>query len=323
MDRLKALSVFKAVVDNGSFVGAASALEISCPAVTRMVQELETLLGVRLLHRTTRRLCLTPVGEDVLERVCELLRSYDELASIGHLNASLPSGVIRLAAPAAFGRHYLGAALASYRALYPRVQVELQLCEGPIGLVSEQVDLALCVREELRASQIVRPLASVDMGVYAAPTYLARKGDPIDPAELPNHDCLTSGTTRAGATWSFARHIGVQPSPVTVRSALHANHLDVLCDAAVHGAGIVMLPAFMAQAAVAQGHLRRIFADWCVPPLDLQLAYNSRRNQLMSVRKLIDHLVDTLGGECAIRSVRPGPPLSAGPANMCFELAAA
>ena len=98
MDRLKALSIFKAVVDNGSFVGAANSLEISCPVVTRTVQDLEGLLGVRLLHRTTRRIGLTAVGQDVLDRVAELLQSYDELESIGRLSDSETSGVVRLSA---------------------------------------------------------------------------------------------------------------------------------------------------------------------------------------------------------------------------------
>ena len=108
MDRLKALSVFKAVADRGSFGAAASALDISVGAVSRTVQDLEGLLGARLLHRTTRRVALTAVGEDVLSRVGGLLQSYDELAAIGQLSTNEPAGMIRMAAPALFARSYLG-----------------------------------------------------------------------------------------------------------------------------------------------------------------------------------------------------------------------
>src|SRR5262249_37619304 len=123
---------------------------MSCGAASRTVQELETLLGVRLLHRTTRRLALTSVGEDVLRRVAGLLKSYEEPASSGRLKASEPAGVIRMAAPALFARHYLGPALAAFRARYPQVQVDLQLCEGPVNAVLEEVDVALCLPQDLR-----------------------------------------------------------------------------------------------------------------------------------------------------------------------------
>ena len=302
MDRLRALSVFKAVADNGSFVAAASALDLSCPAVSRMVQDLETLLGVRLIHRTTRRLALTPVGEDVLQRACGLLQSYDELASIGRMSASVPSGVIRMVAPASFGRHYLGSALAAFRTLYPQVHVELQLCEGPINVISDEVDLALCLAEDLRPTQIARRLASAEVGVYAAPAYLARSGQPTRPSQLAEHDCLTSAGARMSSAWSFEHADSGDACTVSVKRALHANHFDVLADAAIHGAGIVMLPALIAQAAVNLGQLRRVMTDWRVAPLALHLTYNSRRNQPMSVRKLIEYLMETLG---EARDARP------------------
>jgi DNA-binding transcriptional LysR family regulator len=302
MDRMKALSVFKAVADNGSFVAAASALDISCPVASRVVQDLETLLGVRLLHRTTRRLALTAVGEDVLRRAASLLQSYDELASIGRLSASEPAGVIRMAAPASFARHYLGTALATFRAHYPLVQVDLQLCEGTVNAILDEVDLALCQSEELRATQVARPLARMEVGIYAAPSYLAHKGEPTHPSQLVLHDCLTSRATGTGTTWSFRQLDGGDPCTVSVKGALHANQIEVLADAAAHGAGIVMLPGFVAQAAEAQGQLRRVLQGWRVAPLSLQLTYSSRRNQPMSVRKLIEHLVETLGTAYEVRS---------------------
>lgn len=305
MDRLKALSVFKAVADNGSFVAAASALDITSPVASRAVQDLETLLGVRLLHRTTRRLSLTAVGEDVLRRAGGLLQSYDELAAVGRLSASEPAGVIRMAAPASFARHYLGPALAAFRARYPQVQVDLQLCEGTVNAVLDEVDLALCLPEDLRSMQIARPLASTEVGIYASPSYLAHKGEPTHPSQLAQHDCLTSRTAGTGANWRFQQLDRSDLCTVSVKGALHANQIEVLADAAAHGAGIVMLPAFLAQAAEAQGQLRRILPGWRVAPISLHLTYNSRRNQPMSVRKLIEHLIETLGTAHEVRSMPP------------------
>lgn len=299
MDRLKALSIFKAVVDNGSFVGAANSLDISCPAVTRTVQDLEALLGVRLLHRTTRRIGLTAVGRDVLDRVAGLLESYDELESIGRLSAKEPSGAIRLSAPALFGRHYLGPALAEFRRRFPRVLVGLDLREETGNALGDGIDLALCLSGDLRPTQIARRLAQVEVGIFAAPMYLERRGEPEQPAELVEHDCLTSGTGRAGSNWSFTHESGGERHTVPVRVALQASHAEVLADAAMHGAGIVMLPAFMAEQAVAQGRLQRLLPDWGVDPMSIHIMYGSRKNQPMSVRRLIEHLVDVLGDDAS------------------------
>lgn len=302
MDRLKALSIFKAVVDNGSFVGAASALDISCPVVTRTVQDLEALLRVRLLHRTTRRLWLTATGRDVLDRVAGLLESYDELESIGRLSATEPSGAIRLAAPALFGRHYLGPALAEFRRRYPRVLVGLDLREGIGNALDEGVDLALCLVGDLRPTQIARRLAQVEVGVFAAPMYLKQRGEPEQPAELVEHDCLISGTGRADSRWSFIDKSGGERHTVAVRVALQASHAEVLADAALHGAGIVMLPAFMAEEAVAQGRLQRLLPDWGIDPMAIHIMYGSRKSQPMSVRRLIEHLVNVFGDDAGSRS---------------------
>jgi DNA-binding transcriptional LysR family regulator len=213
-----------------------------------------------------------------------------------------------MAAPASFARHCLGPALAAFRARYPQVQVELQLCEGTANAVLDEVDLALCQAEDLRDRQFARPLASAEVGIYAAPSYLAHKGEPTHPSQLAQHDCLTSRTAGTGATWSFQQLHRGDPCTVSVKGALHANQIEVLADAAAHGAGIVMLPAFMAQAAEARGQLRRILRGWRVAPLSLQIAYNSRRNQPMSVRKLIEHLVEALGTADEVRST-PAPRL--------------
>lgn len=299
MDRLNALSIFKAVVDNGSFVGAANSLDISCPVVTRTVQDLEALLGVRLLHRTTRSIALTAVGRDVLDRVAGLLQSYDELESIGRLSAREPSGAIRLSAPALFGRHYLGPALASFRQRFPRVLVGIDLRDGSSDALADGVDLALCLEADLRPNQIARPLAQVMVGVYAAPAYLERRGEPELPAELAEHDCLTPGTGRSSSIWSFTHESGGERRGVTVRVALQANHAEVLADAALHGAGIVMLPAFMAEEAVALGRLQRLLPQWRVDPMSIHIIYGSRKNQPVAVRRLIEHLVDVLGDDAS------------------------
>jgi len=308
MDRLKAFSIFKTVVDQGGFARAAAVMNLSCAAVTRTVQELEALLGVRLLQRTTRRVSLTAVGQEVLERASVLLASYEELAAVSSLSATEPAGAIRMAAPAAYGRCHLGPALAAFMARCPKVWVDLRLREGPIDATDDEADLALCLARDLRPSWIARPVAVAPVGTYAAPRYLARRGEPVHPDDLADHDCLTCDGQRAG--WQF-HHPGTgERAEAPGRSALQSNHAEVLVQAAVHGAGLVQLPAFMVDEAVALGQLRRVLPDWSCEPVSVHLVYGSRRNQPLAVRLLIEHLVQWLGATDGVPGTRPGRPRS-------------
>src|SRR5262249_33155363 len=142
-------------------------------------------------------------GEDVLCHAAQLLSSYDELARIGRAGAQEPSGVIRLAAPAAFARHHLGPSLARFRKLYPQVRVELQLYEGALGSTMDEADLALCLQGDLRSMQIARQVTDLMMGIYASPRYLAQRGQPTHPSDLTLHDCLTVKHAGSAAKWSF------------------------------------------------------------------------------------------------------------------------
>ncbi len=207
MDRFKSLAVFKAVADNGGFNKAAEALRLSNAAVTRCVQDLEARLGVRLLRRTTRRVWLTPIGQDVLRRAKELLASYEELEAVSSLSATDPCGEVRLVAPLSYGRRFLGRALASYAASYPKVWVDVRLHEPPLNPASNEADLTLCFAGELRDSLVARRVAEVQVGVYASPNYLARNGTPLHPTALERHDCLTCGGSGESAKWQLCNAI--------------------------------------------------------------------------------------------------------------------
>jgi DNA-binding transcriptional LysR family regulator len=292
MDRLGALAIFKSVVDHGGFARAAAVLEVSCAKVTRSVQDLEMLLGVQLLKRTTRSMSLTSVGREVLARAAELLDSYDALAAMSSLSANEPAGTVRLAAPASFSRRYLGPALADFMARHPKVWVDLRMREGGVDVISDEVDVMLCVRSDLRPSLITRRIGGAEVGVYASPGYLAMHGEPTRPVELLNHNCLTT----CGEAWAFRHRADEQALEVPIKGTMRSSHADMLVGAAMHGAGVVLLPVFMVEEAVAHGSLRRLLPDWTSEPIALYLAYHSRLHQPLSVRKLIDHLVQALGG---------------------------
>lgn len=289
MDRLKSLEIFKSVADRGSFVKGAEALAISCSAATRAVQELEAALGVQLLQRTSRRIALTDVGHQVLQQSTELLDRYRELEAISSLSASEAAGSVRLVAPLAYGRAMLSQALASFRIMEPRINVELRLTADG-DLIDDEADLALHVGGELRQSLIARRVGLVARGLYAAPSYVARRGAPRQPGELSEHDCLTCADS---GSWQFRHAATQQLQAAAVSGVLHSNSADAVIGAAVHGAGIVLLPTLLVRDLVEQGRLQPVLPGWQAEPLPVTLAYGSR-HQPLRVRKLIEHLLDAI-----------------------------
>jgi DNA-binding transcriptional LysR family regulator len=293
MDRLKALSVFKTIVDKGGFARAAQALGMSCAQVTRSVQDLEALLGVQLLQRTTRRVSLTGIGQDVLSRASSLLESYEELASLSRTSAREPTGLVRVVAPTWYGHHFLAPVVAQFRSRFPEVSIDLRLSNEAPDLVADEADLALCRQEDLRPSFVARRLAEAEVGLFASPGYLARKGMPGRPADLLEHDCLSCTELQSGTSWCFSDVDG-ERYELSGKGSLCVNQAEMLMNLAAHGAGVAMLPTFMADKAVAQGRLVRLLPNWQSAPLTLHLVYGSRRNQAMAVRMLIEHLVESL-----------------------------
>jgi DNA-binding transcriptional LysR family regulator len=293
MDRLKALEIFNAVAHRASFVKAADALDLSTAVVSRSVQDLEKTLGVRLLQRTTRRVSLTPEGEEVLQRARDLLGSYDELAALSSHGAAQIAGEIRFTAPASFSSS-LVPALAEFTDRHPKVRVKFIACDMAVDLVEERIDLALRVTRVLPDSLIARRIGDVDLSVYASPTYLARKGTPKHPNELSGHDCLVHSSTGRSATWPFQHPVTQEQISPPVRGLLWSTNAEALMAAAVRGSGLALLPRFMAREAVSRGELQPVLTHWPTPPLGMYLAYTSRRNQHLRVRRLIDHLVDAL-----------------------------
>jgi DNA-binding transcriptional LysR family regulator len=316
MDRLNALATFKAVVDRGGFARAAEDLDVSCAKVSRTVQDLEMLLGVQLLQRTSRRVSLTSVGQEVLLRATDLLDSYDELAALSSLSAKEASGTVRLAAPVAFARRLLGPALADFMNRFPRVAVDLRTRDGLVDVFDDEVDVMLCLRGNLRDSLIARHIGDAEVGIFAAPSYLARRGEPLHPDELSSHNCLTCDDIVSRSTWRMQldgpRFGEADVCEVPVKGSMRCSHADVLVETTLHGAGVALLPCFMVDdAMIAQGGLRRLLPGWVCEPLPLQLAWGSRRNLPLGVRKLIDHLAIALSDAERGRTPMAAPQLLA------------
>lgn len=303
MDRLKALAIFKSVVEHGGFARAAAALDTSASVVTRTVQELEALLGVRLLLRTTRSVMLTSVGESVFERAGDLLVSYGELEAFSSQSAQEPHGAVRVAAAAACSRLPLGSALAAFRARWPQVTVDLRLRDAP-DEAADDADLVLCLGGQLRQSHVARELAALEVGWFASRRFLHARGWPGTPQEVGRFDCLVQRAARS-ARWAFVHRDSGVRQEVAVRGVLQSTHDDVLMEAALHDAGLVQLPLFMAEQADSERRLCRVLPDWHADPMSIHLSYASRRHQPLAVRKLVEHLVEWFAQDGHAEPLRP------------------
>jgi DNA-binding transcriptional LysR family regulator len=294
IDVLTGMRVFTTVVDLQSFAKAAEKLDLSRGMTSRYVAQVEAHLGVRLLHRTTRRLSLTEAGSDYYQRAAQVLALVDEAERAAAKEVAEPRGTLRISAPLAFAATHLGAAISAYLQRHPQVKVDLSLNDRIIDLVDEGFDLAIRIAHKLDAGLVARPITPARMVVCASPAYLKKHGQPRTPADLAAHNCLTyTSTTVAPRVWPFRRR--GRETTVRVGGTLHADNGNILCAAAAEGVGIVLQPTFLAHELLRSRKLVRVLEDWTVDPLTIYAVYPDRQYLPPKVRTLIDFLVARFG----------------------------
>ncbi|OQS42801.1 LysR family transcriptional regulator [Chromobacterium haemolyticum] len=289
MDRFSEIRAFVCVAELGSFAAAAERLELSRAVVTKLVSSLEGRLGVRLMHRTTRRLSLTEAGETYLGQAGGLLAELDDLDARLSQGASSPVGRLRVSAPVSFGMRYLGRVVAGFHQQYPQIEVELNLNDRRVDLVEEGFDLGLRVSNLSDSSLVARRLARIRDLVVAAPSYLQRCGTPATPADLAEHQCLLYALTTQPNLWDFTAPDG-SSGRVKVKGMLRANNGDILTDAAIHGMGVILQPRFLVEQGLAEGTLVPLLSDYDWHCLDLSAVYPARRHVPGKVRAFVDYL---------------------------------
>lgn len=232
MDRLKAMQVFVEVADRGSLSAAAVHLDMSRAMVSRYLAEMEQWVGVRLLHRTTRRLSLTPAGAETLPRCRQMLEMVGDLRNAVATPEDAPRGLLRMTTSMSFGSRHLARLVTDYVKLHPGTSVDLMLVERAVNLVEERVDLAVRITNDLDPNLIARKLAVCRSVVCASPEYLGREGEPARVEDLSLRNCLTHSYF-GKSLWRFERD-GV-PVDVPVSGNISANEVSVLLQAALEG----------------------------------------------------------------------------------------
>jgi DNA-binding transcriptional LysR family regulator len=295
MDKIDSMRAFVRVADLGSFAAGAKALDMSPTMAAKHVQEIESRLGARLLHRTTRRQSLTEVGRIYLERSRTLLADFDAAeASATELQAE-PRGLLRVTAPVVLGTHGLAPLLEEFMKRYPQVQVELSLHDRVVDLVDEGIDVALRSGPLPNSGFVARPLAPLRMLLAASPAYLRRHGTPRTPADLPQHECLGFAHWVHKDRWRLLGPKGEERVPV--KSRLQINNGEALRQAALAGAGIVMQSELLLAGDIAQRRLIRVLPRHAPPAREAHLLYLPDRHPRPKLQRFVEFVLGKLGPE--------------------------
>jgi DNA-binding transcriptional LysR family regulator len=288
MDRFLQMQTFNAVVDAGSFVKAAEALGLPKSAMSRYVSDLETRLGVRLLHRTTRRLSLTGEGEVFYARCKELLAGVEEAEAEITSRSGAASGLLRVNAPVTFGIRHLAPLWGVFRARYPDVTLDVTLADRVVDLVEEGYDLAIRIAMLPSSTLVSKRLASTRMVLCASPQYLLAHGVPANPAELAGHAVVSYSYWSTKDEWYFEGPQG-QVS-VKTQPCMHTNSGDTCRAAALAHQGVILQPTFLIGDDLSAGTLVELMPQFHSIELGIYALYPTRKYVAPKVRALVDFL---------------------------------
>jgi len=293
MDRFSEMQMFVRIVEAGSLSGAADRMNIAKSAVSRRLTELEARLGVALLRRTTRRINLTDSGMAYYERCQRILADVEETErAISQTHGEL-RGTLRVALPLSFGLRQLAPLINAFMTRHPEVRFDLDFNDRQVDLLQEGIDVAIRIAELDDSSLIARRLAPIPHIVCASPDYLANHGTPRQAADLANHAGLIYGNTNSPNVWTYRAPTG-EMGTVRLPVKLRANNGDMLLQAAIAGAGVLLIPTFFLPDALQNDQLRPLLTDHQWPQLNVYAVYPPTRHLSTRVRALIDFLADAL-----------------------------
>ncbi|MES2685292.1 MAG: LysR family transcriptional regulator [Pseudomonadota bacterium] len=296
MDRFDAMQAFARVVETGSFTKAAATLHISKTSVTQLVQQLEARLRVRLLNRTTRKVNVTADGAAYYERVLRVLADVDDAETSLSSAAASPKGRLRVDVPSPLARMILIPALPAFYAQYPDIQLDMGVSDRLVDIISENVDCVVRGGELTDLSLIARHVGDLQLGVYAAPSYLALAGTPLHPHELEDshHRIVGFLWARTGKALAYAMRLDDENVQVQGRYALSVDDGNAYLAAGLAGLGILWLPQYMAKPHLASGELVPLFGSWHLDPMPLYIAFPPNRHVSAKLRVFIEWVAELM-----------------------------
>jgi len=295
MDRFRELTIFVAVAEEGAFNAAARRLNVSAPAVTRLVTALEARLGVKLFTRTTRRVALTEAGlrfQGDATRVLAQLSAAEASAAGEHVE---PRGELRITAPVLFGQRFIAPILRDYLDLYPVVTASTLFIDRVVDLIDEGLDVALRIGELPDSSLVATRVGAVRRVTIASPDYLARTPLPQTPQELRDHRIILPTGANAAPSWVFVN--GRERHTARLTPALRVNTMSAAIDAAKAGWGVTRVLSYQVADALASGTLVEVLTDWEDRLMPIHLVQAEGRGAAAKIRTFVDFAAQRLRGE--------------------------
>lgn len=295
MDRLQAMEVFTRVVEVSSFTKAADNLRLPRATVTNTIQALEAHLGVKLLHRTTRRVNVTDDGAAYYERCVRILAEIEETEdAFTHARVS-PKGRLRVDMPGSIGKMFVLPNLAEFQARYPDIELMLGMGDRPIDLIQEGVDCVIRAGNLPDSNMIARRIGSLKTVQVASPDYLERYGVPTTLADLERHVCVNYFSSRTGKIVDMSFLVDGQSVDVPMFGMVSVNDAEAYVTAALIGLGMIQPPRFMVRELLAAGALREVMSDLTGEAMPISVMYPQNRHLSQKVRVFVDWIIELFG----------------------------
>ncbi len=283
------LAFFCLLIKQGSLAATARELNLTPPAVSRRLSQLEERLGVRLLNRTTRRISLTSEGEVYFANAQRILSDIDEMERLVSSSRAAPRGLLRVNAPLGFGRSYIGPAISAFTKTYPEVDVQLHLSDRPVSLPDEAIDVSIRFGDLPDSRLIAKKIAANRRLLCASPAYLRTAGQPNHPHELTQHQCIVLRQNESAyGNWRLSR--GKQTETIKVHGHLSTNDGEVAINWALEGHGILMRAEWDLAKYLRSGRLVQVLTDYETPSADVYAVYLERLNLSAKVAYFVEHL---------------------------------
>lgn len=296
MDRFSAIQVFVRIAEGGSFSKAADLLNIPRPTVTRLVQELETHLGVKLLQRTTRRVTVTPEGAAYYERAVRLIADLDEMDEQAADARGKPRGKLRVDIGSSHANLILIPALPDFRQRYPDVQLDLGVSDRPTDLISEGVDCVIRAGALSDSSLVARRIAQLEFVTCASPDYLDQHGQPAHPRDLERgHVAIQYFSSLTGHRFPMRFHRGDEVFELAPPAAVSVSESTAHLSALLCGLGVSQTFRYMARPHLESGALVPLLTDWTRPVYPLSVLYPPTRHLSARLRAFVDWTVEVFG----------------------------
>lgn len=278
MDKFLLMKCFVRTAETGSFSAAGRDLALGQPNVSRYVAALENHLQTRLLHRSTRKLALTPEGQRYYVEARRILDAVEESESSFRENVA-PSGLLRVACPTALAHTFLVPHIPSFLALYPDLALELQINDRYVNLVDEGAELAIRIGHLEDSAMRTRRLGMYERVCVASKGYLNNHETPIIPDDLRKHNCLVYTLLSTGATWRF------RDGDVPVSGKLRVNSPEAIREFVNAGLGIAQGPEWLFEEGLKNGNLQLLLTGYTAPPVPIQAVYVA--NRLLPKRAIV------------------------------------